>query len=771
MTKQWGRGEYWGIGSEFDPDWFLTEDQKQLRQKLINLCKDKIRPHAIHCDQTYEFPRKSLDALAELGLLAVCIPKEFGGLGQNHIGTAMVVETIARYGCPSTAMVYCMHLNGLAALLFRYHNNPHIKDLLTRVNSERLIGTTVHSDPATGGHFYYQPSSKARYVDEKNIQLLKYGSWCTSAGYADWYAVQTVSPNFDGDYANVSFFLIYKDEIRASSDDWSALGMRGNQSGPVVVEGVFNKERMMGAPGEGGKSNDESVAPYFWLHGSCCWNGIAMACLDVAKKHVTRKAHADVGMRICDYPTIQAYFGESVCDTNTSRMAVFALARAMDEVSNSCDWSLYSDPEFMPKSAFGPWGWQTKHNSSKNVSVVSDRMMQACGGSGYKTDLGLERLLRDGKAGWLMALSNEVVRHLIGKASLMGYTALDLWQHECDNRILHHELNKMKISDKKALGLQLIAEAEAEERGRESKRPNHDSDFENPFNTTPPAYISQAITTADGVKHEPGLSPSTWTPLTLKSRCDVSKQMASFVFLLPRPSDHTGCLPGQFLRVRVRVDGRNQERYLSPISRPCDFGIIEVVLRFETHGLLSQHFKALKPGDQIEFQGPCGGFEYEASKVDELTILASGGGITPGLQLIRCIMNNPEDTTKIVLIYFSENSDEILYRSELDKYSQEACERFRMVYTLGDPPEDWAGEEGYIDTSMISRHVSKPNGLTNKVLLCGGPSMILSCLYSLRSLGFPSDCVYVYGQLGVEQVKAVFGRNIKLSSHRCDNAV
>ena len=57
-------------------------------------------------DQQYEFPYKNMKALASQGLLGLIVPKEFGGLGQNHVCSAMVVETIARYGCPSTAMVF-----------------------------------------------------------------------------------------------------------------------------------------------------------------------------------------------------------------------------------------------------------------------------------------------------------------------------------------------------------------------------------------------------------------------------------------------------------------------------------------------------------------------------------------------------------------------------------------------------------------------------------------------------------------------------------------
>nr|XP_027230670.1 uncharacterized protein LOC113822334 [Penaeus vannamei] len=208
--KKWGRGEYWGLSSDYDPDWVLTESQKKLRADLMELCRTKIRPHAIHCDRTYTFPRESLDAMAELGLLGLIVPKEFGGLGENHVCCTMVCETIARYGCPSTAMVYTMHLGAVSTLLFRYHNSPMAQDLLRRLDKEKLVGTLCYSDPATGGHFWFPLSSKVKCLDEKNIQLLKYGSWATSSGHADWYTIQTISPNFNGDYSNLSCFLVYK---------------------------------------------------------------------------------------------------------------------------------------------------------------------------------------------------------------------------------------------------------------------------------------------------------------------------------------------------------------------------------------------------------------------------------------------------------------------------------------------------------------------------------------------------------------------------------
>jgi alkylation response protein AidB-like acyl-CoA dehydrogenase len=84
-----------------------------------------------------------------------------GRLGENHTCAAMVVETIARYGCPSTAMCYTMHLGATTAALFRAHHSSSLQDLLKRLDSDVLIGTLSYSDPETGSHFWYPVSSRA----------------------------------------------------------------------------------------------------------------------------------------------------------------------------------------------------------------------------------------------------------------------------------------------------------------------------------------------------------------------------------------------------------------------------------------------------------------------------------------------------------------------------------------------------------------------------------------------------------------------------------
>ena len=107
--------------------------KKIIQTKLIQLCESTLRKNAIESDRNLIYPRKNFEALASIGLLGLIIPKEFGGMGENHTCATMVVETIARYGCASTAMCYVMHIAALSAILLRHRNNACIKNLLSKV--------------------------------------------------------------------------------------------------------------------------------------------------------------------------------------------------------------------------------------------------------------------------------------------------------------------------------------------------------------------------------------------------------------------------------------------------------------------------------------------------------------------------------------------------------------------------------------------------------------------------------------------------------------
>ena len=112
----------------------------------------------------------------------------------------------------------------------------------------------------------------------------------------------------------------------------------------------------------------------------------------------------------------------------------------------------------VPRAQFLHWMWQVKFAAAKNVAHVTDKMLHACGGTGYKPALGIERYLRDGKAGWVMGPTNEVLRQFVGKMSLLGPESLDYWNKSINTRMLNNEIKKMDREQKRTLAEQLLKE-------------------------------------------------------------------------------------------------------------------------------------------------------------------------------------------------------------------------------------------------------------------------------------------------------------------------
>ncbi len=462
--KMWGDEEFWGLGYDWDPDWVLTEKQKDLRVKLIDLCENELRANAKRSDDELLYPRRNFEILAENGFLSLTVPEEYGGMGENHVCFSMVCETIARYGCASTAMCYVMHMAAVNTIMLR--PTPELIEKYIRPLNSGKVGTLSYSDPETGSHFWYPISSGAEKTAD-GFKVRKKASWTTSGGFADFYVIQTTSPDFTG-YDDLSVFVIDGEHIQAQPSLWDALGLRGNQSGAIEVDNVeIPADQVVGPLGDGAASNDEAVDPWFLIGSSSCWNGLAMGAVDIAKRHTTRKRHVDVGLRVADYPTIQDYVGEAVMDTNGSRIFTFSVAQALDKATDDNTKVLKIGET--ARADYLHWAWQIKFVAAKNTTYVVDKMLHACGGSAYKRDMEMERYLRDAKAGWVMGPTNEVLRQFVGKAVLLGFESLDYWNQSYNNRAVENEIKKLDSDGKRELAAQLIEQAEKDAAGEPAK--------------------------------------------------------------------------------------------------------------------------------------------------------------------------------------------------------------------------------------------------------------------------------------------------------------
>ena len=110
-------------------------------------------------------------------------------------------------------------------------------------------------------------------------------------------------------------------------------------------------------------------------------------------------------------------------------------------------------------------------------------------------------------------------------------------------------------------------------------------------------------------------------------------------------------------------------RPYTPCSRPDTKGVVDFVIKEypAPNGIMSRHLCSLKPGDVVKMKGPWKKLKYEAGMKKKIGMIAGGTGITPMLQIIQAILDNPADTTEVSLCLqmlqkmFLETADSLLF--------------------------------------------------------------------------------------------------------------
>ena len=93
------------------------------------------------------------------------------------------------------------------------------------------------------------------------------------------------------------------------------------------------------------------------------------------------------------------------------------------------------------------------------------------------------------------------------------------------------------------------------------------------------------------------------------------------------------------------------------------------------------------------------------------------------LQIIRAALKNPQDRTKLSLIYANVNPEDILLKKELDLLAQNHPDRLTVYYVLNNPPEGWTGGVGFVSKEQIAKYMPSTSD-DIKVLMCGPPPMM-----------------------------------------------
>lgn len=379
----------------------LPGSVRAIRSTAAALAVESLAPEAAEVDRLATWPKRGLEAVATAGLLGLHIPKRLGGLEEGMLALVVATEALA-HGCSSTALCYGMHCVATAVLAAKATPDHEERYLHAIARGEHFTSLAL-SEAGTGVHFYWPQTHLMRDGDVYVVNGTK--QFVTSAGFADSYVVTTSSAR-DGSPDVGEFSALIVDNGTPGVQwhgTWEGFGMRGNASRAMRIEDArIATTQLLGREGDEVWYVFEVVAPYFLMAMSGVYLGIASAALDAVAADAQSRAHAHTGRSVAQEPVVQARIADLWVQLQQARHHIYHAAQLAD----------VGDPAALPHLL------ASKIIAATVAVQVTNEAMDLAGGRAYRENGHLARLLRDARAGHVMAPPTDVLRQWLGRSVL-----------------------------------------------------------------------------------------------------------------------------------------------------------------------------------------------------------------------------------------------------------------------------------------------------------------------------------------------------------------
>jgi len=220
-----------------------------------------------------------------------------------------------------------------------------------------------------------------------------------------------------------------------------------------------------------------------------------------------------------------------------------------------------------------------------------------------------------------------------------------------------------------------------------------------------------------------GLDPTKPVPVTLRAVEKYNHDSSIFVFNLPNPNEPSNLSVSSAVLTFTKVDGKDVMRPYTPIDHH-EKGVLKLLVKIYPNGAMGSHLSNMKIGDVLMVKGPMPKKPYIANSKKEIGMIAGGSGITPMLQILENIITNPNDNTKVSLLFANRSTDDILLRERLDKYAETYANKLKVYYTVDRVNDNsYKGFNGHINADMLRTTMPAPSN-DNLIYVCGPPGLM-----------------------------------------------
>ncbi len=383
----------------------LTEEQRMIGQTAEEFMQKEMLPRLPELlALNYEANREILKKAGDLGLLAVELPEEYGGLGLDKVSGCLVSEKAALDG--SFAVTFMAH-TGIGSLPIVYFGTPAQKHkYLPKFASGEWISSYSLSEASSASDAM---NAKARAVlseDGKSWILNGEKMWLSNAGFADVYITFA---KVDGE--RFSAFIIEKGMPGVSlGPEEKKTGIKGSSTRPLILQDArIPKENLLGEIGKGHRIAFNSLNLGRFKLGAGVTSGSKKAVGEAVKFAKQRMAF---GRPISDFGLIQHKLGEMAIRAYASESIVYRTAGLIDRKLAGIG---LDDVEAATKriEEYDVECSMVKVWASEALDYVIDEMVQIFGGSGYVQDYPAERYWRDARVNRIFEGTNEINRLLV----------------------------------------------------------------------------------------------------------------------------------------------------------------------------------------------------------------------------------------------------------------------------------------------------------------------------------------------------------------------
>jgi alkylation response protein AidB-like acyl-CoA dehydrogenase len=374
----------------------LNEEQQQIKNSIREFAEAELLPHVMEWDESQHFPIELLPKFAQLGLMGIIFPEEYGGAGMGYIEYATIIEELARVD-PSVALSMAAHNSLCSGHIYIAANEQQKEKYLTPLVRGEYLGAWGLTEPSSGS----DASSMRTVAVKKNGGWILNGSknFITNATFAGSTVALAITDRTAGTHGISAFIVERGTKGFSVAKKENKVGMRASDTAALVFDDCYiPEENLMGQEGQG-FIQAMKVLDGGRISIAALSLGIAQGAYEAALKYA--KERHQFGKPIAEFQAIQFKLADMATQIEAARLLTLRAAYLKDQ------------GKIITKESS-----MAKLYASEVAVRVAEESVQVHGGYGYIKDYPAEKFWRDSKLCTIGEGTSEIQRTVIARQLL-----------------------------------------------------------------------------------------------------------------------------------------------------------------------------------------------------------------------------------------------------------------------------------------------------------------------------------------------------------------